>query len=415
MKHVCVTIDSREKTSSRKNEAVDLLTLWNSSSHNSASLGGQIFQVATAALNMGDVWISASNTPIVIPLLNQVAPPPPSTYPSSSTYTSTSTSGKEKGKEPLHSLEKSKLSAPSMNFFSIPNDDIMRKNNTHQFVDLTMSDDDYEGEDPSIVGDGDEDPPIMGKNNEVIFPLAPKIVIERKSLADLENSYGDGRYREQKMRLINCEAEMVILLVEGYDGGKIKDESRKKKFLSTFVHSMFRDGIYVYHTRNIQESFEWIMWIANEMALGKLERTQEYMARTKYTDNIQMNKKANLTPERGLEMQLACIPGISAKMARAVTEKYNSMFELCDAYRALPNEKARQLLLADLSFRGSSGKSQRLATRSAKIYSYLKGEGARGAPSNPLTPNVTGTATSKLEEPHKKKRAKVTDNKIVFL
>ncbi len=340
MKHVCVTIDSREKTASRKNDATDLLSLWSGKEH-------QNYQVATAALNMGDVWISTSNEPIKIPRENQ-----------------------------LQVTKGYDADIQSMNFFAVPV--------------------------PSVESS------IVSVPEEQDFPLPPKIVIERKSLADLESSYGDGRYREQKMRLINCDAEMVILLVEGYESAKIKEEVRKKKFLSTFVHSMFRDGIYVYHTRNIQESFEWIEWIANEMALGKLEHTQEYLARTKYTDNIQMNKKANLTPERGLEMQLASIPGISAKMARAVSEKYKSMQALCDAYRELPSEKERQNLLANLSFRGPSGKDQRLATRSAKIYLYLQG----GVPP-PLKP--LAAVVSVEQETRKKKRAKVSDNKILAL
>jgi hypothetical protein len=111
------------------------------------------------------------------------------------------------------------------------------------------------------------------------------------------------------------------------------------------------------------------------MAQGKLERTADYMARTKYTDNIQMTRKQNLTPERGLEMQLASIPGISAKMARAVQCRYASMSDLCHAYQVLgADERAKHELLAELTFRGSSGKEQRLATRSSKIYQYVTGK-----------------------------------------
>lgn len=86
-----------------------------------------------------------------------------------------------------------------------------------------------------------------------------------------------------------------------------------------------------------------------------------------------MTKKNNLMADRGLELQLASIPGISAKMARAVCDAYPTMMDLCGAYSKLPDAKKRENLLADLTFRGASSKEQRLATRSAKIYHYIAG------------------------------------------
>ena len=74
------------------------------------------------------------------------------------------------------------------------------------------------------------------------------------------------------------------------------------------MHTMFRDNMPVYHTAHIQDSFDFIHHLATEMAAGKLVRSADYMDRTKYTDNIQMARKSNLTPDRGLELQLASIP-----------------------------------------------------------------------------------------------------------
>ena len=124
---------------------------------------------------------------------------------------------------------------------------------------------------------------------------------------------------------------------------------------------------------DIQNTFDFLHHSASEMALGKLERTGDYMERTKYTDNIQMARKSNLRAERGLELQLSSIPGVSAKMARAVCGAYPCMMDLCRAYGQLKTEKEKQNLLSDLTFRGPSGKEQRLATRSSKIYHYICG------------------------------------------
>jgi len=159
---------------------------------------------------------------------------------------------------------------------------------------------------------------------------------------------------------------------------------------------MFRDNIPVYHTVNIRDTFEFIHHLATEMTLGKLERTADHMERTKYTDNIQMSRKGNLPPDRGIEMQLACIPGISAKMARSVEDQYPNMMALCAAYQALgDDERAKHMLLADLKFRGTSGKDQRLASRSSKIYQY-----------------VTGTAADPPPKPKKQKKKATTDGTV---
>lgn len=110
-----------------------------------------------------------------------------------------------------------------------------------------------------------------------------------------------------------------------------------------------------------------------------------------------MNRKNNLTPDRGLELQLASIPGISAKMARAVCEQYPTMIQLCQAYANLSTEDERRLLLSELSFRGTSGKDQKLKTRASKIYEYISGQ----------------TFTEKAKKPKKARRDKSEKSKQI--
>jgi hypothetical protein len=154
-------------------------------------------------------------------------------------------------------------------------------------------------------------------------PPRPNIVVERKAFADLKSSYGDGRYKDQKMRLTNCDAELVVLLVEGYNGQKVNDQSLKTRCLSTFVHCMFRDNIPVYHTQNIRDSFEFLHHVASEMAAGKMVRTADYMERTKYTDNIQMARKSNLTSERGLGKPFSPPPAALSVRPKSLTKKFS--------------------------------------------------------------------------------------------
>jgi hypothetical protein len=66
------------------------------------------------------------------------------------------------------------------------------------------------------MGDDDGAKPLGVKMAKETFPPAATIVIERKSLADLKSSYSDGRYKDQKARLINCGASVVMMLGKGH-------------------------------------------------------------------------------------------------------------------------------------------------------------------------------------------------------
>lgn len=404
MKHVLVVIDNQEMSASRKNDATDLVTLWRdkvASVINVQDPQGESrvnYQIATSTLPVGDVWICVSDEPFFVPHKNRL---PWFPYPTPSCEIGSTT--KNAAEEDLLDLDLYTASGEfnAMTTTNAEEDDFA----TALGLPTSMS---VSTRTPS----GD-----VAK-----FPPKATIVIERKALADLQSSYNDGRYKDQKARLINCDAPVVMLLVEGYKGSKIKNAVSKQRFLSTFVHCAFRDGIQVYHTACIEDSLDWIEWVAHEMAAGKLERSEDYMERTKYTDNIQMTKKANLTTERGLEMQLASVPGISAKMARAVCAKYPSMMALCAAYEACTGgDQEREWMLADLSFRGPSGKEQRLATRSVKIYHYLAGSPIPAdakPPSKSKAKKKAASASSssvlqKAEAPKRKKQK--TEEQVVII
>lgn len=202
---------------------------------------------------------------------------------------------------------------------------------------------------------------LFGKGGQETseFPPAPTIVVERKTVADLNASYADGRYRDQKMRLINCQAPHVVMMIEGHSATPSKG-SDKKRLLSTYCNSMFRDGLQVYHTSGVRESFEWLEHTCQQMCKGKLDVDEEQRKRTKYTDVVKMNKKSNLTPSNALEMQLATIPGMSAKMARGVVERYPTMMDLCQALEWC--DEPRQLLRDVLG-----------PVRSERVYEFLSG------------------------------------------
>ena len=77
------------------------------------------------------------------------------------------------------------------------------------------------------------------------------IIIERKKYADLSASIKDGRYKEQKERLMHSTSYKVrkIYLLEG---NNIKDfQFSLKTFESIIINTMIRDEIFIFNSKCI--------------------------------------------------------------------------------------------------------------------------------------------------------------------
>ena len=91
------------------------------------------------------------------------------------------------------------------------------------------------------------------------------IIIERKKYADLSASIKDGRYKEQKERLIHSIPYKVrkIYLLEG---NNMKDfQFPLKTFESVIINTMIRDGIFVFMSKNTDETVNFIENVMNNI------------------------------------------------------------------------------------------------------------------------------------------------------
>lgn len=80
-------------------------------------------------------------------------------------------------------------------------------------------------------------------------------MIERKTWKDLSASLTDGRYDDQKKRLISAaKITNVYFLIEGYKSSKL----RNYKALKTILRRATLRGINVVYTTNIKETAEWL-------------------------------------------------------------------------------------------------------------------------------------------------------------
>ena len=185
---------------------------------------------------------------------------------------------------------------------------------------------------------------IIKKNLEIgdiliINEEKPIIIIERKTLSDLSASIKDGRYKEQKIRLIhnykNCKK---IYLIENTGNFDLSNSI----LLSTKINGILRDSIYILESSSINNTYEILMKIMKnipkylDILLGNENNDESYVS------CIQINKKANLNKENIEILQLSVIPGISKNIAKIILNHFGSIREI---YKLLDTKNKNEVIL----------------------------------------------------------------------
>jgi ERCC4-type nuclease len=193
------------------------------------------------------------------------------------------------------------------------------------------------------------------------------LVFERKTLSDLAASVKDGRYKEQKRRILShCQSKHVTYIIEG--GGLLPQESKHglspSVYEGVYINTMYRDGAHVIFVRDSAETAQWILNVATKLRQNPskfLTEAGEYVESCK----VKSRRCDNITPENCYVMQLCQIPGVSIKIAKTIKEQYKSMKSLLDALSAASNPYDT---LSALPLIG--------AKKAKVIVSYLLGGGA---------------------------------------
>ena len=203
---------------------------------------------------------------------------------------------------------------------------------------------------------------VFKKDNEVV------LVVERKTQSDLYSSIRDGRYKEQKLRLISSYSlnQILYLIEESKNKFKINESIVK----GAIVNMTFRDGIKILFSNNLVETSEYIRLLKK-----KIEKNPEFFIKSKveldnpktsYLETVKVAKKDNMTPKLCNILQLSQIPGVSKQTAEVIINKYSSLTNLIVEYNKLGVEEAITFL-----------KEIKLANRkigpvlSKRIYEYL--------------------------------------------
>ena len=205
-------------------------------------------------------------------------------------------------------------------------------------------------------------------------------IIERKTISDLCSSILDGRYREQKERLLsNFNTYQIIYIIEG-DYKTYKNPIPYKTVLSTIVNSNLRDNISVLYSKNINDTYDYINLIAKKIEKKELNISKfvdnidninnqteiEYYETKNEIGNInniiKVKKKENLTPNIYYLTILSQIPGCSINIAKEIQKYAPSILDLYIKYNEEGIDKLQNIII------GKKKLGSKIAT---KIINYL--------------------------------------------
>jgi ERCC4-type nuclease len=160
----------------------------------------------------------------------------------------------------------------------------------------------------------------------------PLVVVERKSLADFAASNQDGRYREQRARLMAVRGSGVAVAYvlegrwSGHDdrpvGGTRTTEGQLRRLTTRLV---LRYGMPVIASDSIGDTAAWcrilVAQLGDDVAVFQPEdgmAAATAAAMTHMTAALSTTKKANRTPASVSTTMLAAIPGLGEKRVTAL-------------------------------------------------------------------------------------------------
>ena len=158
-------------------------------------------------------------------------------------------------------------------------------------------------------------------------------VIERKTLADLDQSIKDGRYRDQKKRMLETyPRSSVIYIIEGsafsasasgsHGFGRFQPDHDRTR--GAILNSMLRDDLKVYCVENARDTAVFLREALKRVAAdpGKYTGTGGGIERVSTTTIPCHKRNSQMTPETFAEQALTLVPGVSSAIAARVVEAY---------------------------------------------------------------------------------------------
>jgi ERCC4-type nuclease len=175
----------------------------------------------------------------------------------------------------------------------------------------------------------------------------PLLIVERKSLSDLEASIKDGRYKEQSFRLneLPIHNHNIIYLLEGAIIN-YKDVAFRSTLYSTLFSLNYYKGFSVINTLNQIETATMLIAFGSKLMrenkpsfysehvtnVGSVSNTTENNCEN-YIATLKTSKKSHINRENIFQLMLMQIPGISSVSASALSNEYKTMENLLQSLK----------------------------------------------------------------------------------
>jgi ERCC4-type nuclease len=195
-----------------------------------------------------------------------------------------------------------------------------------------------------------------------------KMVIERKNIKDLCSSITDGRFREQKQRLLDSinDPDKICYLIEG--NKQVSNLSLSDTIINgSILNLLFKHKYHLIQSENKLDTFNMIILLYKKYKNGDFSNIDSN------TNSVKLLKRSEKITNNKLLHQLCLIPGVSQKVAESVIlYPIDSIKHLIDIYNNTPNELDKELLFSELIIQNTSKKPRKIGKAlSKKIYEYF--------------------------------------------
>ena len=176
-----------------------------------------------------------------------------------------------------------------------------------------------------------------------------KLIFERKTQSDLISSITDGRYREQKIRMLGeFPAHRCTYIIEGSEiTAQIGNDWPFPRispavYDGAILHTMYRDKMHMVFTRNTTHTAYWLSVLFKKLQAHPekfIDGAESYISQVK----TKSKKCENIDTATCLVLQLSQVPGISTKIAQEIIKIYPTLRHIiraCDTCETIEKKKA---------------------------------------------------------------------------
>lgn len=212
-----------------------------------------------------------------------------------------------------------------------------------------------------------EETTTTNANNDI--PSKLHFIFERKTISDLCSSITDGRFRQQKERLMNSvdSPNKIVFIIEGTKSNGKKTSLPKNVIDGAITNLIFKHNHKVLTTCDESDTLDNLLLLYKKIANGDIDISNHHQIEP--VSQVLVKKSESIN-QNLFATQLSVIPGVSFKTALTIAQSYPSAHALIQAL----SENSNLTLLSNIPI---SPKRTLGKALSVKIYNALFGGGVQ--------------------------------------